>query len=172
MAITLLVNDYGVLAGGAERITVDLRDGLRSRGHDVRLFASTAEPFRPPNEADDTCFGTNAWPHRVLQVANPWAILRLRGLLAEFRPDVVHVRMFLSQLSPRILPLLAGIPSLLHVGNHQTICPINTITLPDGSPCTFRAGAACRRQGCVSSLGLARTVPQLGAGSAITRLLG
>ena len=159
----LLVHDYGVLAGGAERITVDLRDGLRTRGHDARIFASTASPFPLPNEADHTCFGTNAWPQRFLQVANPWAVHRLRGLLAEFRPDVVHVRMFLTQLSPRILPLLADVPSLLHLGGQQTICPINTRVLPDGSPCTFRAGTACRRQGCVSSLGVARTVLQLGA---------
>ena len=44
----LLLHDYGVLAGGAERITVDLREGLRSRGHDVRIFASTASPRRTP----------------------------------------------------------------------------------------------------------------------------
>ena len=156
----LLLNDYGVIAGGAERITVDLREGLRARGHNARMFASAASPVPLPNEADDTCFGTNAWPQRLIQVANPSAVRRLRRLLAEFRPDVVHVRMFLTQLSPRILPLLADIPALLHVGNHQTICPINTRILPDGSGCAVRAGLACYRQGCVSSLGLARTVLQ------------
>lgn len=156
----LLLHDYGVLAGGAERITVDLREGLRARGHDARMFASTASPGPLPNEADDTCFGTNAWPQRFLQIANPSAVRGLRRLLSEFRPDVVHVRMFLTQLSPRILPLLADVPALLHVGNHQTICPINTRILPDGSGCAFRAGVACYRQGCVSSLGLARTALQ------------
>lgn len=156
----LLLHDYGGLAGGAERITVDLRDGLRARGHEARIFASTARPLPLPNEADHTCFGTNAWPQRLLQVANPSAVHRLGRLLAACRPDVVHVRMFLTQLSPRILPLLADIPALLHVGNHQTICPINTRILPDGSGCAVRAGLACYRQGCVSSLGLARTVLQ------------
>jgi glycosyltransferase involved in cell wall biosynthesis len=156
----LLVNDYGVPAGGAERITGDLRDGLRARGHDARIFATTAQPFPLPNEADDTCFGTNAWPQRLLQIWNPWAVRGLRRVLSSFAPDVVHVRMFLTELSPAILPSLAGVPALLHIGNHQTICPLNSRVLPDGSPCTVRAGTACHRLGCVSMPGLARTLLQ------------
>lgn len=158
----LFVHDYGVLSGGAERITVDLRDGFRARGHDAWIFASTASPIALPREADFSCYGTNEWPQRILQVANPFALVRLRRVLRELQPDVVHVRMFLTQLSPCILPLLARVPSLLHVGGRHTICPLNTRTLPDGSPCIFRAGAACYRQGCVSGPGLARTVLQLG----------
>ncbi len=158
----LLVNDYGVLAGGAERITIDLRDGLRARGHDVRLFASTASPIPLANLADYKCAGTNGPVRSLLQVYNPSAVRRLKGALAEFAPDVVHVRMFLTQLSPRILPSLGGVPALLHVGNHQTVCPLNTKVLPDGSICRQQAGVACRQEGCVSWLGLARTLLQLG----------
>ncbi len=156
----LIVNDYGVLSGGAERVTVDLRDGLRIRGHEARMFASSAEPLVLPSEADYVCFGHDGWPRRLLQVANPSAVARLHRVLGEFQPDIVHVRMFLTQLSPLILPLLAGVPALLHVGNYQTICPINTRILPDGTTCRNRAGAACYRQGCVSPLGLARTILQ------------
>lgn len=158
----LLINDYGVPAGGAERIALDIRDGLRARGHEARLFASTASPIALRSEADDSCFGSNAWPHRILQVANPFAIGPLRRVLAAFRPDVIHVRIFLTQLSPLILPLIAETPALLHVGNHLTVCPLNTKTLPDGSRCAVRAGLPCYREGCVSPFGLARTVLQFG----------
>jgi glycosyltransferase involved in cell wall biosynthesis len=159
----LLVHDYGVLGGGAERVTVDLRDGMRARGHEARLFASTASDFDLANEADVTCYGTNGWPRRLLQVWNPSAVRRLRAELRRFRPDVVHVRMFLTQLSPAILPLLASVPALLHVGNHQTVCPLNTRILPDGSTCHERAGRACHAHGCVSRAGLLRTRVQLSA---------
>jgi glycosyltransferase involved in cell wall biosynthesis len=159
----LIVNDHGVLSGGAERVTVDLRDGLRARSHDVRIFASRAQPLALANEADYTCLGHDGWPRRLLQVANPSAASHLRRVLAGFQPDVVHVRMFLDQLSPLILPLVARVPALLHVGNYQTICPINTRVLPDGRICPYRAGVACYREGCVSALGLARTVVQLGS---------
>jgi glycosyltransferase involved in cell wall biosynthesis len=170
----LLVNDYGVLAGGAERVTIALRDGLRARGHDARLFASTASPLPLPNLADYTCHGSNGLARPLLQVSNPFAVRALRRAIEDFRPDVLHVRMFLTQLSPGILPLLAGIPALLHVGNHQTICPVNSRVLPDGSRCTNRPGIACHTAGCVSLAGLARTILQLRAwerGRGVFRLI-
>jgi glycosyltransferase involved in cell wall biosynthesis len=157
----LVVHDYAILAGGAERISIDLRDELRTRGHDARLFASTARSFPLPDHADYSCYGSNGWPRPFLQTANPWAARALGRALKEFNPDVVHVRMFLTQLSPLILPLLEHRRAILHLGNHQTICPVDTKVLPDGTPCTFRAGVACYRQGCVSVAGLARTALQL-----------
>ncbi len=158
----LIINDYGVLAGGAERVSVLLRDGLRSRGHDARLFASTALPVRSENPADYTCFGSESQLRRALQVANPWAFRMLRQVIGEFEPEVIHVRMFLTQLSPLILPLIRDVPSLLHLGNYQLICPLNTKRLPDGSSCRHVAGKACYRAGCVSLPGLGRVGVQLG----------
>src|SRR5688500_13076542 len=70
--------------------------------------------------------------------------------------------MFLSQLSPLILPALRDVPTLLHVVNYQLICPLNTKVLPDGSACVHRAGAVCQRHGCVSRLGRARFAVQRG----------
>ena len=156
----LLVHDYGVLVGGAEHMSLALRDGLRRRGHDARLFASTARPLALDSVADYTCFGTMSQGRKLLQVANPWAAIGLARALRDFAPDVVHVRMFLTQLSPLILPLLAEYPSLLHVVNYDLICPLNTKVLPNGAPCTQTAGLACHRAGCVPPLGAARAVVQ------------
>ena len=156
----LVVNDYGTPGGGAEHMSLTLRDGLRQRGHEARLFASTAQHPGLANAADDVCFGSESPLRRVLQVANPFAAWRLRATISEFRPDVVHVRMFLTQLSPLILPQLYGVPSVLHVVNYQAICPVNTKLLPDGSPCGHQAGLPCYRAGCVSMPGVARTFAQ------------
>ena len=54
----LLLNDVGAPHGGAEILTLSLRAGLRERGHDARLFASTAPSPAGANEADYTCHGT------------------------------------------------------------------------------------------------------------------
>jgi len=121
---------------------VHLRDALRARGHQVLLFTSTARPLPLPIVADETCFGTVSPLRRGLQAFNPHALLRLRQVLKSFRPDVVFVKMFLSQLSPLILPLLRDVPSVLSVVNYNLICPLNTKTLPDGSPCRSPAGAS------------------------------
>jgi glycosyltransferase involved in cell wall biosynthesis len=156
----LIVHDYGTLNGGAEQVTVSLRDGLRRRGHDARLFASTARPLPLLNVADYTCFGTMAAPRRILQAINPSAALKLRHVLRQFSPDVVHLRMFLTQLSPVILRWLRGYPTLLHVGSYELVCPLLTKVLPDGSQCESASGVACYRAGCVSLGGLARTLVQ------------
>ena len=156
----LLVHDYGTLNGGAEVMIVALRDALRRRGHETILFTSTARPLPLPLVSDEHCYGTVSTLRRVLQAANPHAAARLRAVLRQFRPDVVHVKMFLTQLSPLILPLLRPFPALLHVVNYNLVCPINTKTLPDGTPCRHRAGIACRAAGCLSWPGVARTLVQ------------
>lgn len=146
----LLVNDYAGPLGGAEAAQVVLRDALRRRGHDVRIFATNLRtPGGEPTSADYECFGTTSRFRTLLQSFNPWAAFSLRKAVREFRPDVVHVRVFLTQLSPLILPILRDVPTLHHATWNRTICPIGTKILPDGSPCREEAGWSCFRHGCV-----------------------
>ncbi len=145
----LLVNDYAIPQGGAEILLLKMRAALRERGHDARLFASNAGENGSQSLADYSCKGTTSRFRALLQSANPWAALKLKRVLAEFRPDVVHVKMFLTQLSPLILPLLKNIPSLLHVVWYRPICPLGTKLLPDGSSCFSPPGAVCYRSGCL-----------------------
>ena len=145
----LLVNDYATPTGGAEVQTFALRDGLRARGHDARLFASSAGLDRASGSPDYCCFGTTTGFRTALQTANPSAYLRLRRVLETFAPDVVHVRIFLTQLSPAILPLLRSVPSICHVVWYRPVCPVGTKLLPDGRPCEVRPGRACLHSGCV-----------------------
>lgn len=145
----LLVNDYATPTGGAEILMLALRDGLRQRGHDARLFASSARPRQSEMLADYECFGTTSRYRTLLQAANPWAFWRFREVLAEFQPDVVHVMMFLTQLSPLILPLLREVPSLYHVQWYRPVCPVGTKMLPDGTACQVPAGTVCYRNRCL-----------------------
>ena len=152
----LIVNDYGTPTGGAELQSLLIRDLLRERGHEALMFTSDARPGGAEIAADVTCFGTQRSGRRVLQAVNPWAAVALRRLLQRFRPDVVHLRMFLSQLSPLVLRELRDTPTLLHLVNYQLICPLNTKLLPDGTPCTWRAGAICQTTKCISAAGRVR----------------
>ncbi|HET6616955.1 MAG TPA: glycosyltransferase family 4 protein, partial [Gemmatimonadota bacterium] len=139
----LILNDMAAKVGGAETMTLDLRDELRRRGHDARVFASDALNQGEPSPADYSCFGTTGELRTLNRVANPRAWLSLRSAMADFRPDVVHVRMFMTQLSPLVLPLLEDVPSLYHAAWFETICPIGTRLLPDDSICEFEAGKVC-----------------------------
>ena len=150
----LLVNDYGTPTGGAELLTYLLRNGLRQRGHDARVFSSSATST--PNiqsEADYHCFGThNPRLQTVTQTINLSAYFTLRRVLEDFRPDVVHLTMFLWQLSPMILPLLRGYPCVYHVVTYKPVCPTGSKLLPNGSACEEAAGKACLKNGCVTPL--------------------
>ena len=145
----LILHDYGTLAGGAEIQMQVLRDALQARGHEVRLFTSDAQPGGRPISVEYTCKGTTSRFRTLLQTANPWAYQALRQVLATFRPDVVHCKIFLTQLSPLILPLLRSVPSLYHVVWYRPVCPLGTKMLPDGTPCRDPWGRACYRHGCL-----------------------
>jgi glycosyltransferase involved in cell wall biosynthesis len=146
----LLISDYATPSGGAELMVLALREALRRRGHDARLLASSARPLGLASQADYECFGITSRLRGLIQLANPSAMLLLHRVLADFQPDVVHVRLFLSQLSPAILPLLRGVPAIHHVAWYRSICPIGTKMLPNGTSCHQPAGVACLRSHCFS----------------------
>ena len=158
----LMVNDYGRPNGGAELQMLALRDGLRRRGHAVRLFASDAE-LTPGFDllADRACRGRTDIVQVLSQTANLSAARELRRELAEHPPDIVHVRMFLWQLSPLILPLLRDVPVLFQAAVYKAICPNGLKLHPDGSACTVRAGLVCRSSGCLATKTWLSTMVQL-----------
>lgn len=145
----LLINDYATPTGGAELWIFNHRNKLRKKGHDARLFSSSARPLGLESQADYECFGTNSRFRTLLQSVNPFAVWKLRKVLAEFQPDVVHLNLFLTQLSPLILPLLKNIPTLYHVHWYRPVCPLGTKFLPGRGMCTVSPGIACYQNRCL-----------------------
>lgn len=146
----LLVNDYATPTAGAEISAKMLLDGLRRRGNEVRFFASRAELISGTSYADHLCFGTNS-PFQVFSsTLNVSARRALAGVLDEFRPDVVHVKMFLWQLSPLILGPLRDYPSVYHAVVYKPICPTGWKMLPNGTRCESQPGLSCLRGGCLT----------------------
>lgn len=145
----LLVNDYASPTGGAEILIHNLRDGLRAHGHEARLLASRARAEGVGWNADYSCHGTLSSLRMPLQVFNSSARRAILDAIRDFRPDVVHVGLFLTQLSPSILAPLREVPALYHVQWYRAICPLGTKLLPDGSQCEVPWGIACLRNRCV-----------------------
>jgi glycosyltransferase involved in cell wall biosynthesis len=126
-----------------------LRRELRARGHDARVFVSDAGLSGCGESIDYTCRGTLTRFRTLLQAANPSAARSLRAALREFRPDLVHLRMFQTQLSPLVLRELRAYPTLYHVQWFGSICPKGTKLLPDGRRCGAVQGRACLGNRCV-----------------------
>lgn len=145
----LLVNDYGYEAGGAEVIVFTLRDALRERGHEVRVFSSSASAESLPLLADDLCHGTLDEDRTSLQCMNLSAFSQLKKAINSFKPDVVHINLYLTQLSPFILRALDGVPTIYYAQWYRTICPIGTRLLPTGKDCHLPVGIACLKQSCI-----------------------
>ena len=146
----LLINDYATPTAGAEIMLYLLRDGLRRRGHDVRVFASRAQLIPGPMFADYTCFGTNTRFQALSSVLNFSARQALGRALEEFGPDIVHVKMFLWQLSPLILDLLRRVPAIYHIVTYKPICPVGSKMLPGGEACRVSPGTVCLRNRCLT----------------------
>lgn len=148
----LLVNDIGRPTGGAELQMLSLRQGCRALGHDARLFSSRASLVADsPLLADYSCWGSNTRLQVLAQTVNPLAYWQLRKILQQWQPDVVHLRIFLGQLSPVILPLLKKIPCLYQLVMYRPICPVGTKILPNGSFCKHTAGLPCLQEKCLTA---------------------
>ncbi len=140
----LILNDVAAPIGGAEIFTLRIRDELRARGHDARYLASSAFSNGAESTADHSCLGATSHLRTLNRTLNLDAYRRLRGALAGFQPDVVHVRMFMSQLSPLILPLLRSVPAIYHASTHELFCPTGHKVLPGGAVCRDDPGRVCR----------------------------
>ena len=157
----LIVHDYSSLGGGAELVVHHLRDLLRGRGIDARLFCSTADAAVPGAEPDHTFGGGTGRLRALREVVNPSALLALRRTLRDFDPEGIYLGMFLTQASPAILRLLAGRAVIWAPNEFRATCPSGTRHLPDGRACSQPAGRACLANGCFRPWGLAPRMVQL-----------
>jgi len=158
----LLINDAASPIGGAELLTLSLRDEMRRRGHEVKIFSSDqTQPGAGPSEADYRCGSNTGRLQGFHRSFNVGAFRALRRAVNDFKPDLIHVRMFLTQLSPLILPIVRAYPSLYHVTNYGAVCPTGGKMLPDGRDCRSPYGGACLKGGCVSAASFAPLMLQM-----------
>jgi len=154
----LHINDYAYLIGGAETYLAALINSQREGGNHVALLASdsrgggTFELF--PEERgffESNLFiaqGTSSSSQAIragLQLINISAYKAARKVIREFHPDVVHVHMYLGQLSPAVLrPFIeSGIP-LIHTSHaYRIACPKGDRLLPGNIFCEKHVGIAC-----------------------------
>jgi glycosyltransferase involved in cell wall biosynthesis len=130
----LFCNKYNFSFSGTEVYLLELMDLLRSQGHEVALF-SMADPqglVSAPVEhlAPFIEFkGEHSWWEKAQlaghAIYSTGVRRKIRMLIAEFRPDIAHVRNIYHHLSPSILWELHAheIPVLYHINDFKLICP-------------------------------------------------
>ena len=145
----LIMNDLGTPTGGAELMTLAISEAMRKRGHETLTLTSDAGSHSD-KFSDVRFYGSTSAVGTLLKVANPFAVQCLRQTLKSFKPDIVHVRMFMTQLSPLILKALRDVPTLYHAVSHEVLCPTVNKILPDGTLCEHSPGFVCRNMRCLS----------------------
>jgi glycosyltransferase involved in cell wall biosynthesis len=131
----LYCNKYNFAFSGTEAYLFEAMGLMRARGHETALFAM-ADPRGAPTPYDqhfipliDFKAGKNTTLQSVKMAGHAIystdARRRLRRMIAEFKPDLAHVRNIYHHLSPSILWELKAqrIPVVYHVNDFKMLCP-------------------------------------------------
>jgi glycosyltransferase involved in cell wall biosynthesis len=165
----LFCNKYNYPFSGTEIYLFELMDLLRVRGHEVALF-SMADSRGQATAYDrhfvpHIDFKNGTWWQKVKNalhaIYSPGARKRMRAMIADFHPDVAHVRNIYHHLSPSILLELKkqGVPVVYHVNDFKLLCPSYNL-VSQGEACEACKGGKFRRvlrSRCYSGVG-ARTL--------------
>ena len=150
----LYCNKFNYPFSGTEVYLFELMDLMRAQGHEVALF-SMADPRGEP-----TPYDRHFPPHIDFKAEAGWwqkarraghaiystdARRRMRAMIADFRPDVAHVRNIYHHLSPSILWELKAqkVPVLYHLNDFKILCPSYNL-VSQGEACEACKGGAFR----------------------------
>jgi glycosyltransferase involved in cell wall biosynthesis len=136
----LFCNKYNYPFSGTEVYLFEAMELMRSKGHEVALF-SMADP-----RGHSTPYDRHFVPHIDFKEPGGWfhkaklaghaiysheARRRIRAMIADFRPDVAHVRNIYHHLSPSILWELKkqGVPVVYHLNDFKVLCASYNLVL-------------------------------------------
>ena len=143
----LLANKFLYRRAGAEAYVLDLARALERAGHQVAFFAmKDSRNIQTPwskyfvdeihyDRSDGLLEDVRKVGHMIWSVE---AAKKFRALLADFKPDVVHLHNIYHHLSPSIVQEAkrAGIPVVQTLHDFKLICPNYRL---------FTKGSACER---------------------------
>jgi glycosyltransferase involved in cell wall biosynthesis len=168
----LYCNKYDYPFSGTEAYLFDLIDRMDERGQETALFsmdhgrtpAFAGRSYRVPHiDFKDPNAGFLKKARMAAHALySPSARRAMRRCLADFSPDLAHVRGIYHHLSPSILWELKhqGIPVLYHLNDFKILCPTYNF-VADGRPCELCSHGAFHHaatKGCYSGSRSSATV--------------
>ena len=145
----LIINDKGFPFGGVEERVLNQKRELMRRGHVVRIFSSNFD-YGKENFSDYRFSGFNEksiikWFN---QIFNLRSYFKLKEILKEFKPDIIHIFNIYYQVSSSVLKCLKNIPTTMSICSYEMICPRGVV--PASSvKCNYKFGKQCLK--CIGS---------------------
>jgi glycosyltransferase involved in cell wall biosynthesis/GT2 family glycosyltransferase len=154
LRVLLVTDSYPPLVGGATFWSQQIARQMSERGHEMTL-ATTWQPNTPAFEEDGEVAvhrlrdltsrvpGISADPyrHNPPPFPDPEAVLRLRRLIKQTRPDLVHSYGWLTHSVAAAL-LGSDVPLLISTQDYGNICALRTL-FRQGEICSGSAPAKC-----------------------------
>jgi glycosyltransferase involved in cell wall biosynthesis len=141
----LLVNKFLYPKGGDAISTINTGRLLKVKGHEV-FFWGMSHPQNPDYSTKDyfvdyVDYDRPAGLRMKLKTASDIlysfeAKRKIRRLLQDIKPDIVHLNNFAHQLSPSILDAIKekNIPTVMTMRDYKLVCPAYSM-LREGKPC-------------------------------------
>jgi glycosyltransferase involved in cell wall biosynthesis len=132
----LIICDRAYIYGGSEVIILNEKKGLIRRGHEVKILSSDL-PNDKISFADYTFkgFSENTAIKWLNCIFNFNSYIKLKQVLREYKPDIIHLHNIFNQVSPSVLFAVGNIPTVLTLHSYELICPMGGLIKPDGSRC-------------------------------------
>lgn len=105
----VLLISTGLGLGGAEHVVVNLADQLVGLGHTVKIAYLLGPALVLPKNNNIEVIAVGMHRHRDMLTA----YLKLRSIIKQFNPDVVHSHMVHANLLTRLVRVTTAIPRLL-----------------------------------------------------------
>lgn len=146
----LIVNKFLYPNGGSETYIFELGKQLQQMGHEVQYFGMEHEGRIVGNRVESYTSGMDFHSGKLAKLFYPFKIIyslearkKIRKVLEDFSPDVVHLNNFNFQLTPSILYEVRSfekkcghrIKIVFTAHDYQLVCPNHLLMQPDGSLC-------------------------------------
>ncbi len=147
----------GPSIGGAEMYIARVSRALDERGHTNVIAAIVTDPVAD-RMRDVRAFRVPRSPARqaIAEYTDGGRLTRwLDEVAAEAKPDLIHLHRFQAGFST-LGPWLGGRkePIVFTAHDAELVCPVATLTLPDGTACPGGILPRCQTTGCEVGLGL------------------
>ena len=169
----LMVNKFLFPNGGSETYIFGLGKALKEKGHEVQFFGMEHEGRVVGNHAGSYTSSMDFHTGKLQKLLYPFKIIysgearkKIRKVLDDFRPDIVHLNNFNFQITPSIIYEIRKwgkqnnkyVPILYTAHDYQWVCPNHMLFIPEKNENCFRCAGGkywnCTKNKCIHNSGV------------------